>query len=168
MRPGSPSTVWACSTVVSAKFLAFCSNRRRSSASLGWLSLRARRKSAPLSDFPGDLALAAHGVDRLGRALEVERVQKLRDGGDFVRLLRCLDLTENQTALDRVGGKSVDGRFALGLLEGAARRLTVDRHDLAGSADEARSVQPPFNRLQSLSRRMDIYNCVLLFFMRII
>jgi len=32
----------------------------------------------------------------------------------------------------------VNGCFALGLLEGAPRRLTVDRHDLPGNADKTR------------------------------
>ena len=96
------------------------------------------------------------------------RVQKLRDGGDFVRLLLCLDLTENQTALDRVGGNPVDGRFALGLLEGAARRLTVDRHDSPGAPTKRAVCNHRSIDCQSLSKRMDIYNCALLFSMRII
>ncbi len=57
---------------------------------------------AAFDNLSGDLALAAHGIDRHRRAAQVEQVQQFWDGGDFINLLGSRDLSQHQP---RFGGK---------------------------------------------------------------
>src|SRR5690606_20174780 len=49
-----------------------------------------------VDDLPGDLTLAAYGIDGDDGALDGQHIQEFGNGDDLVRLLRHLDLSQHQ------------------------------------------------------------------------
>ena len=73
-----------------------------------------------IQDFLGDVALAAHRVDGHDGTLDRHHVEQRRDGDDFVRLFRHLDLPEREPLARCEGRSHVDRRFRAFLLVGTA------------------------------------------------
>ena len=85
-------------------------------------------------DLGGDPDLAAHGVDRDQRTFELagfgEFVEKVRDGGDLVSLLRNADLRQRQTGGCGVGAQRMQGLEAFAAIMGATCRFAVDGDEI--------------------------------------
>ena len=82
-------------------------------------------------DFVRRFTLTMHGIGRDDRARQVEHVDQLLHGRDFVRFI--LDRLERnahfQTA--RPSGHGMQGRFVRGFVERAAERLAIEGHGFA-------------------------------------
>ena len=87
------------------------------------------------ADRPGDLGLAAHGVDGDERAGQFEPLEQQRDRIDLVRLLRHGLLAEHQPLPARPGRDQVQRIAALRLAP--PRGLAVDRHDVGRALAQA-------------------------------
>jgi hypothetical protein len=125
MRPWSPSVVsWL------ARVPAGASSKKRRADLLGErrpvVLEREEVVGALAADRPGDVGLAAHGVDGDERTLELEPRQEQRDRIDLVRLLGHGLLAEHQPA--RPGRDQVQRIAALRLAP--PRGLAVDRNDV--------------------------------------
>ena len=85
-------------------------------------------------DLVGDPDLAAHGVDRDQRTFELagfgEFVEKVRDGGDLVGLLRNADLRQRQTGGCGVGAQRMQGLETFTAIMGATCRFAVDGDEI--------------------------------------
>ena len=88
-------------------------------------------------DLGGDVALTAHGVDGDDGAFDREHVEKLGNGGDFVRLGFGLHLPEHEAMIGGESRDDVDGGLTLALAGRAAQRFAINGDDAFGNADEA-------------------------------
>src|SRR3954464_9842808 len=88
---------------------------------------------APTSDdLLDDLLLAAHGVDRDERAVQVDLLQELRDGGDLIGLGVGGHLSQCDPLLAGPGADDVQGAEVLGPVVRAATGLAVDSDEASG------------------------------------
>ncbi|AKM33418.1 hypothetical protein AB870_24895 (plasmid) [Pandoraea faecigallinarum] len=108
----------------------------------GWLILlggqHVVRAGGP--DPGGDMALAAHGVYGDDRALEPQRIEQLRDGGNLVALLGRAHLPEHHTQAAAIGRHQMDG--ALAALMRATYGLAIDGDHLTRQC-RAQAAHPP-------------------------
>jgi hypothetical protein len=86
------------------------------------------------NDLVGDLDLTAHGIDGDQSTFELagfgELVEKVRNSGDLVGLLRNPELRQGQSCGGGIGAERVQGLEPLAVVMGAARRLAVDGDEL--------------------------------------
>ena len=68
-----------------------------------------------VSDFPGNGALAAHGISCDNRTLQVKQIQQFRDIPDLVFLVRAGPLSQDQTQVITIRRDQVQGRRPAGL-----------------------------------------------------
>jgi len=81
---------------------------------------------ALVADLGSDLALTAHRIDAHQQPLEIERVEQLGDGGDFIAFAGDLLLAQHQAEIGREGARHMHRRpVAIGR---AAQGLAVDGH----------------------------------------
>ena len=73
-----------------------------------------------VEDFPGNLALAAQGIDGDDGALDRQHIEKRRDGDDLVGFVRHFDLAEHQTLARCESGHHVDRRLPSPFVGGSA------------------------------------------------
>jgi hypothetical protein len=85
--------------------------------------------AALIDDLPGNGTLAVERVGGHDRALQCEHLQKLRHGGDLIRLGVGGNLRQHKALLAAPRADHVQGRLATGAIEGAAQDLAVNRHD---------------------------------------
>ena len=81
-------------------------------------------------DFVGNPDLAADGVDGDKRAFELpglgELIENIRNGGDFVGLLRHAELRQDQSCVGGIGAERMESLDPLAPVVGAPRGLSVD------------------------------------------
>src|SRR5665811_2193953 len=94
------------------------------------------------SSAAGAVRKTAHGVDGDQRTFELtvlgELVEKFRNGGDLVGLLRNGKLRQGQLCGRGVGAEGVQGLEPLAMIIGAARRLSVDGDELVPAQPQSR------------------------------
>jgi hypothetical protein len=73
-----------------------------------------------LDDLLGDVALAAHGIDGHDGALDLQHIEKRRNGDDLVRFVLDLDLAEHQTLARRECGHHMDRGLSSSFVGGSA------------------------------------------------
>jgi len=83
-----------------------------------------------VDDFPGNLPLAAHGVDRHHRAFDRKHIDQCGDGCDFVGFLRDLHLPQYQLLPRRECAQHMQG-ILVAFRAGAARSLAINGDDLS-------------------------------------
>jgi hypothetical protein len=95
--------------------------------SVPWFPPTPGRSPPRGGDRPGDLLLAAHGVDRDHRPEDVYQSQQLGDRRDLVRLLVAGHLRQRQPILAGPDAHRVQRPQPLGSVVTAAQRLAVNR-----------------------------------------
>ncbi len=89
-------------------------------------------------DLPGDVALAIAGVGRDQRSVQRQHLQNPGDGGDFVRLGRGGDLSQDHASLTTPGADHAQRRSGVLRVERPPHQLAVDRDHAAGRTADPR------------------------------
>ena len=78
---------------------------------------------------PRRFFLAVHGVEGDDAVRDMEFAEQLLRGGDFVGLVRDIDVRQDETGFDLEGVQYL-GRLAVGeIVEASSERLAIDRDD---------------------------------------